>query len=105
LGIKFLQHIERTNTFFHLVSAQSENPLRDYRVIRNELKEYNPELLKKKEYVFLSQSDLVDKEKIKENLKSLKEEGLAPTVLSVENTESIKKVEEILREVIKDKKN
>lgn len=104
LGIKFLQHIERTNTFFHLVSAQSENPLKDYQVIRNELKEYNPELLKKKEYVFLSQADLVDEDKIKDNLKSLKKEGIEPTVLSVENTESIKKVEEILREVIENKK-
>jgi GTP-binding protein len=105
LGIKFLQHIERTNTFFHLVSAQSQDPLEDYRVIRSELKEYNPELLKKKEYVFLSQADLVNEEKIKENLKSLKKEGLDPVVLSTEDKDSIKKVEEILREVIENKKN
>jgi len=51
LGVKFLQHVERTNTFFHLISAQSEDPVADYKVIRKELGEYNPELLNREEYV------------------------------------------------------
>ena len=29
LGVKFLKHIERTKTLFHLVSADSETPMRD----------------------------------------------------------------------------
>lgn len=104
LGIKFLQHIERTNSFFHLVSAQSDDPLRDYQVIRNELKEYNPDLLKKEEYVFLSQADLVDEKKVKKSLDSLKKIGLEPLTLSIENSENIKKVEEVLRKIIENKK-
>lgn len=104
LGIKFLQHVERTNTFFHLISAQSENPVKDYKVIRKELGEYNPELLNRKEYVFLSQSDLVDEKKIKKNVKELEKLGLKVAVLSVIDDESIKGAEKILREVIKVKK-
>lgn len=104
LGIKFLQHVERTNTFFHLISAQSQDPQKDYQVIRDELEIYNPELLKRKEYVFLSQSDLVEEEKIKNNIKKLEEIGLEVRRLSIEDSETIKEVERVLREVIENKK-
>lgn len=104
LGIKFLQHVERTNTFFHLISAQSQDPQKDYQVIRDELEIYNPELLKRKEYVFLSQSDLADEEKVKNNIKKLEEIGLEVRQLSIENPETIKEVEGVLRKVIEEKK-
>jgi GTP-binding protein len=104
LGIKFLKHVERTNTFFHLISAQSENPVKDYKVIRKELGEYNPELLNRKEYVFLSQSDLAEEKKIKKNVKALEKLGLKVSVLSVLDDKSIKGAEKVLREVIKAKK-
>jgi len=104
LGIKFLQHVERTNTFFHFISAKSENPAEDYKVIRKELEAYNSELLKRKEYVFLSQSDLADELKIKDSIKVLKKMGLEVGVLSVLEAESIKAAEKVLRKVIKVKK-
>ncbi|MFI5206064.1 MAG: GTPase ObgE, partial [Candidatus Paceibacterales bacterium] len=66
LGIKFLKHVERTRVFFHLVSAESENPVKDYQTVRTELEQYNPLLLEKTEYVFLSKSDAVTPERIKE---------------------------------------
>src|SRR3989344_5938119 len=53
LGTKFLRHIERTKTLFHLVSAESDDPARDYGIIRNELTAFNDELSEKCEYVFL----------------------------------------------------
>ena len=37
LGIKFLRHIERTKTLFHFISAESTNPVSDYKIIRQEL--------------------------------------------------------------------
>jgi GTP-binding protein len=104
LGIKFLQHVERTSTFFHLISAQSNNPEKDYQVIRNELEIYNPALLKRKEYVFLSQCDLADDKKIKNNIEKLKKIGLKVRQLSIENPKTIKEAEKVLREVIEDKK-
>jgi len=103
LGIKFLKHVERTNTFFHFISAQSKNPVEDYQVIRKELKEYNSKLLKREEYVFLSQSDLADDKKIKKNVKELEKIGLKVTVLSILEDESVKGAEKVLREVIKTK--
>ena len=46
LGIKFLRHIERTKILFHLISAEAEDPLKDYYAVIKELMTYNDELLK-----------------------------------------------------------
>lgn len=71
LGIKFLRHIERTRTLFHFISAESSDPAKDYQTIRKELGFYNKELLYKKEYLFLTKSDLVTETELKEKLKTL----------------------------------
>ena len=65
LGIGFLRHIERTKILFHLISAESENPVKDYKIIKKELETYNKNLTKKTEYVFLSKSDMVSSEEMK----------------------------------------
>jgi len=104
LGVRFLQHVERTNTFFHLISAKAKNPAKDYKVIRKELEKYNPELLKRKEYVFLSQCDLADDKKVIKGITSLEKLGLNVLELSIEKKETIKEVERVLRDVIKTKK-
>jgi GTP-binding protein len=104
LGIKFLQHIERTKTFFHLISAKSTDPVNDYKIIRKELGKYNSELLKRKEYVFLSQADLSDKNKNLQNIKELKKFSKKVEILSINEPKTIQKTEEILREIIKNKK-
>src|SRR3990167_6205082 len=59
LGAKFLRHIERTKILFHLISAESADPVRDYKIIRKELSSYSKNLAEKTEYVFLSKSDVV----------------------------------------------
>lgn len=58
LGHKFLKHIEKVKLLLHCISSESDNPLRDYLVIREELKKFNPELLSKKEIILLTKSDL-----------------------------------------------
>lgn len=101
LGIKFLRHIERTKTIFHFISAESKNPFSDYLTIRNELKKYSEDLLGKKEYVFLSKADLLGEKEIKEKVNELKETGREVIPISIIDEKSIKKVEEILREIMK----
>ena len=58
LGDEFLRHIERTNILVHLISAESNDIEKDYNVIRQEIKEYNPNLLRKKEIIVISKTDL-----------------------------------------------
>lgn len=103
LGFKFLKHIERIKTIFHLISAESADPVKDYRTIRRELESHNDELLKKEEFVFLSKSDEVSKEDIEKKIKTLKKEGIDAYSLSILEPQSIKRVENILNK-IKDKK-
>ena len=103
LGIKFLRHIERTKTIFHFISAESSDLAKDYQIIRNELTAYNKELLEKPEYVFLSKADLFDKKEITKKLNQLKKIGKKAIPISVIDDESIKLVEKILRDIIKQK--
>jgi GTP-binding protein len=70
LGIQFLRHIERTMVLVLLIESISSNPVQDYDVLRNELKSYNPSLLKKPRLVALTKIDLLS-DKEKKNLKRL----------------------------------
>ncbi|HUC86835.1 MAG TPA: GTPase ObgE, partial [Candidatus Saccharimonadales bacterium] len=47
LGDEFLRHIERTAVLLHLIDAYSDDVVRDYTLIHNELKSYSPALLQK----------------------------------------------------------
>jgi GTPase len=62
LGTRFLRHVERTRLLVHLLDvdpADGSDPVENYRVIRNELSEYSPQLAAKPELVVLSKMDLV----------------------------------------------
>jgi GTP-binding protein len=104
LGDKFLRHIERTKVLFHFVSAEAENPIADYNVVRNELAAYNPKMMEKEEYILLSKNDAVDSEiskNIKDNFKKIGKEVYPVSIYSWESLEEIKK---ILNKIIEIKK-
>ncbi len=62
LGLRFLRHIERNSTLLFLIAADSKDIVEEYKILLNELKQYNPELLDKKRIVGISKSDLLDEE-------------------------------------------
>jgi GTP-binding protein len=103
LGIKFLQHIERTKILFHLISAESEDPVNDYKIIRKELETYSAKLIEKKEYLFLSKSDTIDPKELKKKLTALKKVNKNVTAISIHDEETLSEVKKILNK-IKDKK-
>lgn len=103
LGVKFLKHIERTRVLFHLIDAESDDVVGDYQIIRKELEAYNPELTKKIEHVFLTKTDSITPEEVKEKIKVLKKSGLKPFAISVLEPDSLQEVKKILNE-IKDEK-
>ncbi|MFA5013562.1 MAG: GTPase ObgE [Candidatus Paceibacterota bacterium] len=105
LGIKFLRHVERTKILFHFISAESENVVKDYKTIRAELKKYNPELLEKPEYLFLSKSDELDEKEKEKKLKKLKKINENAIAISIYDDESLELVKKILNQIITEKLN
>lgn len=103
LGVKFLRHIERTKTLFHFISSESQNPLVDYKTIRNELEVCNKELLLKPEYVFLTKADLLPEKDIEKKVDLLKKTGKEVRIISIIDEKSLKLVEGVLRKIIKQK--
>ena len=104
LGTKFLRHIERTRVLFHLVSADSADPLLDYKTVRNELETYGDLLIKKAEYIFLSKSDAASTDVVSKIKKDFKEMGKEIIPISVIDPESINAVKKILNDLISEKR-
>jgi len=72
LGLRFLRHIERNSMLLFMVPADSKDHLREYNILLDELKKYNPELLDKRRFLAISKSDLLDRELMDEISKELK---------------------------------
>ena len=71
LGHYFLRHIVRNSVLLFLLSSESDDVVKQYEVLLNELKKYNPELLDKQRLIAISKSDLLDEKqisKIKKNI-------------------------------------
>jgi len=100
LGIKFLRHVERTKILFHFISAESEDFKKDYETIRKELGDYNKELLKKEEYIFITKTDMVSPETLKERMKKWRKKTIP---ISIYDYDSIEKVKELLNKIMKEK--
>jgi GTP-binding protein len=62
LGHRFLRHIERNSTLLFLIPADSKDIREEYKILLNELKKHNPELLDKERLLAISKSDLLDEE-------------------------------------------
>ncbi len=62
LGLRFLRHIERNSLLLFLIPADSNDIFKEYQILLNELKEYNPELLDKPKVLAVSKSDMLDEE-------------------------------------------
>jgi len=72
LGDRFLKHVERCGVLLHLLDVSSDDVVENYRVIREELANYSPELSEKKEVVALNKIDAVGEDELKEKVKKLK---------------------------------
>jgi len=62
LGHRFLRHIERNAVLLFLIPADSNDHKKEFEILKNELAEFNPELLQKEFIISISKSDLLDDE-------------------------------------------
>jgi len=62
LGQRFLRHIERNSMLLFTIASDSDDIRKEYKILLNELKQYNRELLLKPRLLVLTKSDLIDEE-------------------------------------------
>jgi GTP-binding protein len=60
LGFEFLRHIERTRVLVYLLDASSGQPRDDLKVLKRELRKWNPDLAQRPALVVLSKCDLLE---------------------------------------------
>ncbi|MBD2447971.1 GTPase ObgE [Nostoc sp. FACHB-152] len=64
LGHDFLRHIERTRVLLHLIDATSDDVIRDYNTIQQELEAYGRGLAERPQILALNKIDAVDRETV-----------------------------------------
>jgi GTP-binding protein len=102
LGHRFLKHIERNALLLFLIPADSDDIKKEYKILQNELKQFNPELLKKDKVVAITKCDMLDEELMtlmKKDLKTLK-----PIFISAVSGFNIQMLKDTLWDKIKDTK-
>jgi len=101
LGVKFLRHIERTRILFHFIDAGTENPIRDYEIIRNELNSYDPLLTQKQEYVFITKTDIISEQYCAEIIKELRKHvrNKKTFELSINEPQKMAKARKLLNQI------
>lgn len=62
LGHRFLRHIERNSLLLFMIPADARDLRAEYKILENELAQYNPELMHKKRVLAITKSDLLDEE-------------------------------------------
>ncbi|QZT36432.1 GTPase ObgE [Halosquirtibacter xylanolyticus] len=73
LGHRFLRHIERNSMLLFMIPADSDDYLKEYDVLINELEMYNPELLDKERFLVITKSDMLDEDLMSEIDEELKD--------------------------------
>ncbi|MEO9258647.1 MAG: GTPase ObgE [Crocinitomicaceae bacterium] len=66
LGLRFLRHIERNSLLLFMVPADAKSIKAEYKILLNELTQFNPELMDKQRILAITKSDMLDEEMVKQ---------------------------------------
>ncbi len=95
IGMRFLRHIERNSILLFMIPADTDDIRKEYGILLNELKEYNPELLVKGRVLAISKSDMLD-EQMKNDMSKQLPEGVRSLFISSMTGEGLKELKDIL---------
>lgn len=96
LGHTFLRHVTHTKMLLHLISLEENNVLERYLSIREELKNYNNDLVSKEEWIVLTKKDLVNKDDLEEIVKTIDNNENRVFVISTKTGENVKELHDAL---------
>lgn len=108
LGHEFLRHIERTKVIIHMVDAAStegRDPVADINAINEELRAYNPELLKRPQVIAANKIDAIYTDDETENpvdviKKAFEPEGIKVYPISAVTGQGLKELLYYVRELL-----
>lgn len=104
LGLRFLRHIERNAVLLFMIPADSDDIRRDYEVLLNELKEFNPELADKSRVLAISKSDMLDDE-LREELAKELPDGVPTVFISAVTGQGLTELKDLLWREINSEEN
>ena len=108
LGHEFLRHVERCRFLIHLVDLTEEDPIKNYKIINEELKKHSEQLASVYQIVALNKIDSVDEETRQHYIQEFKKLSDDVFLISAATRENLtefmhfvsKKVDEIPKPVI-----
>jgi GTP-binding protein len=94
LGHEFLRHVSRTKLLIHVLDAsgglEGRDPLDDFRLINEELREYDPELASRPMFVALNKIDLTEsRERLQDLRRRLPKNGFRVFEISAATGEGV----------------
>ncbi len=104
LGLRFLRHIERNAVLLFMVPADADDITEQYRILLNELEQFNPQLADKQRVLAVSKSDMLDDELRGEIEKTLPE-GIPHVFISSVTGQGITELKDLLWTAITDENN
>lgn len=104
LGLRFLRHIERNAVLLFLVPADADDIEREYEILLDELRRFNPQLVDKERVLAISKSDLLDDE-LREEIEKTLPEGIPHVFISAVTGYGIDKLKDVLWSAITDDRN
>jgi GTP-binding protein len=104
LGLRFLRHIERNSLLLFMVPGDTEHIAKEYDILLNELKKFNPGMLDKRRILAVTKSDLLDEELI-EMLREELPQDLPVVFISAVTGQGIQQLKDILWEELNSESN
>lgn len=95
LGLRFLRHIERNSLLLFMVPGDTDDIKKEYEILLNELRQFNPEMLDKHRVLAVTKCDLLDEELI-EMLKETLPDDLPVVFISAVTGQGIDELKDVL---------
>ena len=101
LGHRFLRHIERNSLLLFMIPCDSNDIKNELKILKNELKLYNPDLLLKPKLLAITKCDLLDAE-LKKLLKKELPKGINTVFISSATGEGIAELKDVIWKTLND---
>ena len=95
LGLRFLRHIERNSLLLFMVPGDTDDIKKEYEILLNELRNFNPEMLDKHRVLAVTKCDLLDDELI-EMLKDTTPDDIPVVFISAVTGQGLNELKDVL---------